>query len=303
MAAIIDDWQNRRSLREDTTAMDPETVPEWLTVRQGNAPLLLCMPHTGTHIPAELEGGLRSGWLARRDTDWYVDRLYEFAGRLNATLVRTAISRSVIDPNRDPSGASLYPGQATTELCPTTTFDGEPLYRDGALPNAADIGTRTRRYFAPYHEAIGAQIARLRRRHPRIVVYDCHSIRSQIPRLFAGVLPHFNIGTFSGASCDPALSAAIAAQCAVEGYSHVVNGRFTGGYTTRHYGRPQSGVHAVQMELACRGYLCEPAGELHAENWPPPWDEELAAPLSTILRRVLAACLRYAGPSMPSRAG
>jgi N-formylglutamate deformylase len=274
--------------------MDPETVPEWLTVRQGTAPLLLCMPHTGTHIPAELESRFRSPWLARRDTDWYVDRLYEFAGRLNATLVRTSISRSVIDANRDPSGASLYPGQATTELCPTTTFDGETLYRDGALPDVGDIGARRLRYFAPYHEAIGGQIARLRRRHARIVLYDCHSIRSQIPRLFSGELPHFSIGTFSGASCDAALSSAIAAQCAVEGYSHVVNGRFKGGYTTRHYGRPAEGVHAVQMELACRGYLCEPAGEVHADNWPPPWDEELAAPLATILRRVLAASLRFA---------
>jgi len=275
--------------------MDPETVPEWLTVRQGSAPLLLCMPHTGTHIEARF----RSSWLARRDTDWYVDRLYDFAGKLHATLVRTSISRSVIDANRDPSGASLYPGQATTELCPTTTFDGESLYREGALPDARDIGLRTQRYFTPYHEAIRAQVARLRRRHPRIVVYDCHSIRSQIPRLFAGELPNFNIGTFSGASCDPALTAAIEAQCALDGYSHIVNGRFKGGYTTRHYGQPQEGVHAVQMELACRGYLPEPQGEVHPGNWPPAWDEALAKPLDTVLRRVLAACLRFAAAGAP----
>jgi N-formylglutamate deformylase len=266
----------------------------WLTVRRGAAPLLLCMPHTGTMIPPEIESRLVSPWLARKDTDWWIDRLYEFAFDLGASMVRTSVSRTVIDCNRDPSGASLYPGQATTELCPTTTFDGETLYRDGALPDEGDIGARRLRYFAPYHEAIGGQIARLRRRHARIVLYDCHSIRSQIPRLFSGELPHFSIGTFSGASCDAALSSAIAAQCAVEGYSHVVNGRFKGGYTTRHYGRPAEGVHAVQMELACRGYLCEPAGEVHADNWPPPWDEELAAPLATILRRVLAASLRFA---------
>jgi N-formylglutamate deformylase len=299
MGAIIDDWRNRRSLREDGVAMDPETVPEWLTVRQGSAPLLLCMPHTGTHIPADLEARFSSAWLARRDTDWYVDRLYEFAGKLHATVVRTSISRSVIDPNRDPSGASLYPGQATTELCPTTTFDGEALYRQGALPDAGEVGLRTQRYFAPYHDAIHAQILRLRRRYPRIVLYDCHSIRSQIPRLFDGLLPNFNIGTFAGASCDAALTAAIEAQCSVDGYSHIVNGRFQGGYTTRHYGRPQEGVHAVQMELACRGYLREPPAEVHPKNWPPAWDGAFARPLETILRRVLAACLRFAAEGAP----
>jgi formiminoglutamase len=299
MGAIIDDWRIRRSLRENAAAMDPETVPEWLTVRQGSAPLLLCMPHTGTHIPADLEVRFSSPWLARRDTDWYVDRLYDFAGKLHATVVRTSISRSVIDANRDPSGISLYPGQATTELCPTTTFDGESLYREGMLPDAGEIALRTRRYFVPYHEAIQEQIGRLRRRYPRIVVFDCHAIRSQIPRLFEGVLPNFNIGTFSGASCDPALTVAIEAQCSADGYSHIVNGRFQGGHTTRHYGRPQEGVHAVQMELACRGYLDEPEGEVHPGNWPPEWDQALAAPLETILRRVLAACLRFASEGAP----
>ena len=274
--------------------MDPETVPEWLTVRQGSAPLLLCMPHTGTHIPADLEARFSSAWLARRDTDWYVDRLYEFAGKLHATVVRTSISRSVIDPNRDPSGASLYPGQATTELCPTTTFDGEALYRQGALPDAGDIGLRTQRYFAPYHDAIHAQILRLRRRYPRIVLYDCHSIRSQIPRLFTGDLPNFNIGTNSGASCSPALTASIEALCAETAFEHVVNGRFKGGYTTRHHGRPADGVHAVQMELACRGYMQEPLGEVTPANWPGDYDEKFAAPMRVVLERILTACIEFA---------
>jgi formiminoglutamase len=184
------------------------TSPPWLNVRRGNAPLLLCMPHTGTQLPASLAPLFRSAWLARRDTDWYVERLYSFAAGLDATLVRTEISRSVIDANRDPSGASLYPGQATTELCPTTTFDGEPLYREDLAPGPEQIAGRRSDYFAPYHDAIAAEIARLRARHAHVVVYDCHSIRSRIPRLFEGLLPHLNLGTFSGASCAPAEASA-----------------------------------------------------------------------------------------------
>jgi len=274
--------------------MTAEPTPPWLTVRAGPAPLLLCMPHTGTELPAELAPRFASAWLARRDTDWYVDRLYAFAGELGASCVRTAISRSVIDPNRDPSGASLYPGQATTELCPTTTFDGEPLYARGAAPQVADVAARTQAYFAPYHAAIAAQLRRLRARHPRVVLYDCHSIRSQIPRLFDGLLPNFNIGTFAGASCDPALAEAVEQACDAAGYSRIVNGRFKGGYTTRHYGRPATGVHALQMELACRGYLREAVGPVGPDNWPPPWDADFARPLTGILRRVLEACLSFA---------
>jgi len=273
------------------------TSPPWLSVRRGEAPLLLCMPHTGTQLPAALAALFRSAWLARRDTDWYVERLYGFAADLDATLVRTEISRSVIDPNRDPSGASLYPGQATTELCPTTTFDGEPLYLDGLAPGPAQIAARRSDYFAPYHETIAAEIARLRARHARIVVYDCHSIRSQIPRLFSGVLPHLNLGTFGGASCAPALSARIEALCDASGFARITNGRFKGGYTTRHYGRPAEGVHAVQMELACRGYMREPAGAVDEDNWPPPWDEAFAAPLRRTLEGVLAGCIEFAGGS------
>src|SRR5882762_590877 len=181
--------------------MIEESSAPWLTVRRGLAPVLLCMPHTGTRIPPAIEAQLASAWLARKDTDWWIERLYEFAGRLGASIVRTGVSRTVIDPNRDPSGASLYPGQATTGLCPTTTFDGEPLYRAGCAPAADEIAARRHEYFEPYHRAIEEEIARLRRLHPALVLYDCHSIRSAVPRLFAGTLPHFNLGSFSGASC------------------------------------------------------------------------------------------------------
>ena len=259
----------------------------WLTVRAGAAPLLLCMPHTGTDIPPELESGLVSAWLARKDTDWWIDRLYGFARDLGASLVRTGVSRSVIDVNRDPSGASLYPGQATTELCPTTTFDGEPLYRDGAAPGAAEIARRRQAYFEPYHRAVAEQSARLRTLHPRIVVYDCHSIRSQIPRLFPGTLPHFNLGTFSGASCAPGLTRRIEAVCDASAFSRVTNGRFKGGYTTRHYGAPAQGIHGVQMELACRGYLKEPPAAPAQNNWPAAWHAADAAAMQEVLERVL----------------
>jgi len=266
----------------------------WLSVRQGSAPLLLCMPHTGTAIPPEIEARLVSPWLARKDTDWSIERLYAFASELGASLVCTSISRTVIDCNRDPSGASLYPGQTTTELCPTTTFDGELLYRSGAAPQQEEIAARRGEYFDPYHRAIGVEIARLLTLHPLIVLYDCHSIRSAIPRLFTGTLPHFNIGSFAGASCSPELTARIERLCDTGPFSRVTNGRFKGGYTTRHYGRPSEGVHAVQMELACRGYLREPAGEVDVSNWPCPWDEAIAGPMRALLQQVLCACLAFA---------
>jgi N-formylglutamate deformylase len=266
----------------------------WLTLRQGSAPLLLCMPHTGTTIPREIETQLVSPWLARKDTDWWIERLYAFAEGLGASLVRTGISRTVIDCNRDPSGASLYPGQATTELCPTTTFDGELLYRTGAAPRAPEIAARRTEYFDPYHTAIEREIGRLQVRHGAVVLYDCHSIRSVIPRLFTGTLPHFNIGTFAGASCAPELTAQIERICDRAPFARVTNGRFKGGYTTRHYGRPQQGVHAVQMELACRGYLREPQGEVDASNWPCPWDEGIAAPMCALLQQLLTACVAFA---------
>jgi N-formylglutamate deformylase len=271
-----------------------EPHPPWLLVAQGDAPLVVSLPHTGTTIPPEYEGGLVSPWLARKDADWWIDTLYDFAGGLGATVIRTGISRTVIDVNRDPSGVSLYPGQATTELCPTTTFDGEPLYRLGMEPSAESIAERRARFFEPYHAALRAEIERLRAHHTHVVVYDCHSIRSVIPRLFEGTLPHFNIGTNGGTSCAPALSDAVETICARSGFSHVVNGRFKGGYITRSLGRPGDGVHALQMELACRGYMREPLGPVTEAEWPSAYDEADAAPMRATLIRVLEACLAFA---------
>ena len=275
--------------------MSEPRPPTWLEVtRGGSAPLVVSMPHTGTEIPADLEPRLKSLWLARKDTDWWIERLYDFAPGIGATVIRTRISRTVIDANRDPSGATLYPGLATTELCPTTTFDGELLYRGFEVPDEAEIAARRASWFDPYHHAIRAEIARLRQRHRRVVLYDCHSIRSQIPRLFAGVLPNLNLGTHSGASCAPELAASLEGLGAGTSFTRVTNGRFKGGYTTRHYGRPADGVHAVQMELACRGYLREPGGSVKPDDWPCPYDPVFAAPLRALLERLLSACLAFA---------
>ena len=267
--------------------------PDWLQIHRGEAPLIVSFPHTGTDIPNDIEERLVSPWLGRKDADWWIDHLYDFARGLGATLVRTCVSRTVIDVNRDPSGASLYPGQTTTELCPTTTFDGEPLYQR-APPNDHEIAVRREEFFDPYHRALTEQIARLHRTHPKVVLYDAHSIRSVMPRLFDGQLPNFNIGTNDGVTCDPALAAAVEAVCDGSGYSRVTDGRFKGGWTTRHYGDPADGVHAIQMELACRGYMDEPAGPPEHGNWPTPYDPRRAAAMRSILTHILTACLDFA---------
>jgi formiminoglutamase len=269
------------------------STPDWLTIERRDTPLILSFPHTGTTIPPGIEVDLHDARMARRDADWWIDTLYGFARALGATFVHTAISRTVIDVNRDPSGVSLYPGQATTELVPLTTFDGEPLWKPGREPDAAAIAARQAQYFDPYHAALAGEITRLRANHPRVVLYDCHSIRSVIPRLFDGELPNFNIGTNSGASCAPALQQAVADICAASPLSSIVNGRFKGGYITRHHGRPDSGVHAVQMELACRGYMREPVADFSDAIWPTPFDDAYAAPIRTTLRQVLDACLAF----------
>jgi len=266
---------------------------DWLEIRQGQAPLIVSLPHTGSEIPPAIEARLSSPWLGRKDADHWVHTLYAFALGLGATTVRTAISRTVIDVNRDPSGASLYPGQFTTELCPLLSFDGEPLYRAGQEPAAAEIEARRTAFFVPYHAALSAQLTRLRAQHARVVLYDAHSVRSRVPRLFAGELPLLNLGTYDGQSCDASLGRALEQVCDRSRLSWASNGRFKGGWTTRHYGRPARGVHALQMELACRGYLVEP--ELpSAANWPPSFDSARAAPLQAVLAECLHQCLAFA---------
>ena len=271
---------------------------DWLTITRGDAPLVVSIPHAGALIPPDIEARLTSPWLARKDADWWLPELYAFAADLGATVVATGVSRTVIDVNRDPSGVSLYPGQATTGLCPTETFDGEPLYRDGHAPDEAEIAVRRATYFEPYHAALRTELDRLRAARGKVVLYDAHSIRSRAPRLFDGELPQFNVGTNSGASCDPALTATVEAACDATGLPRVTDGRFKGGWITRHYGQPDQGVHAVQMELACRGYIDEPP-VLTPDNWPTPFQTPRAAPLQAALSDVLKACAAFASSPPP----
>ncbi len=224
-------------------------------VVERDGPIILGLPHTGTDLPEEVASALNDEGQALRDTDWHVDRLYD--GLLpGATTVRATFHRYVIDANRDPSGESLYPGRNTTGLCPEINFDGQPIWKEGAAPDAREVDRRRATFHTAYHAALSAQIQRVRAQHGVAVLYDCHSIRSRIPFLFDGVLPDFNIGDNFGATCAPSITAAVAEICeAADGYSNVINGRFKGGWTTRHCGKPSDGVHAIQMELAQSTHL------------------------------------------------
>jgi N-formylglutamate deformylase len=265
--------------------------PDWLIVERGDKPLVVSIPHAGIDL-AGFEPAFADPWLARKDADWRLDELYDFIEPLGATIVRTKLSRSIIDVNRDPSGASLYPGLATTELCPTTSFDGEPLYRAGRAPDAGGIAERRRLYFEPYHAALGGEIARLRGRFERVALFDAHSIRSRIPRLFDGELPVFNVGTNAGASCNAGLRQAVGTVLAASNDSVVLDGRFKGGWITRAYGKPDEGVEALQLEIACRAYMQEPECP-KPENWPAPIDEARARSTRATLERVLQTILEW----------
>lgn len=230
-----------------------------VVVTRGDAPVVLGMPHTGTWMPDDAMTRLNENGKALADTDWHIDRLY--ADLLpGATIVRATFHRYLIDANRDPSGRSLYPGQNTTGLCPLTDFDGQSIYRDGEEPDDAEIELRRVGFHAPYHEALAAELDRVRARHGAAILYDCHSIRSVIPFLFEDTLPDLNIGTNGGETCAPEIERSVRAACeSAKGYSSVLNGRFKGGWTTRHYGRPADGLHAIQMETAQSAYMDEAA--------------------------------------------
>ena len=229
-------------------------------VTHGTSPLVLGLPHTGTDVPGDVGTEFNEVGQALADTDWHIHKLY--AGLVpGISTVRTPVHRYVIDVNRDPGGQSLYPGQNTTTLCPLTDFDGRPIYPDGMAPAADEIEARRAAYHTPYHAALEAELTRVRDMYGFAVLFDCHSIRARIPFLFEGTLPDFNVGTNSGATCDPGIERAVVDICAkATGYSHVLNGRFKGGWTTRHYGRPGDGWHAIQMELAQSTYMqeCQP---------------------------------------------
>ncbi len=246
-------------------------------VTPGDSPVILGLPHTGTWLPDDIRARLNARGQVLADTDWHIERLYD--GLLpGATTVRATFHRYVIDANRGADDASLYPGQNTTGLVPLTDFDGEAIWLKE--PDAADIAHRKAQFHAPYHAALAAEVARVRARHGVAILYDCHSIRSHIPFLFPGTLPDFNVGTNLGTTCDPRIEAAVYDLCVASGRTHVLNGRFKGGWTTRHYGQPGTGVHAIQMELAQSTHLS-------TEVPPFAYDTAKAEALRVTLRAIL----------------
>ncbi len=274
------------------------TIEQMIKVDCGNSPVVLAQPHGGTYMPEDVWKKLNDTGKRLTDTDWHINRLYD--GLLDtATVVHNKVHRYAIDANRDPKGASLYPGQNTTSLCPITDFDGAPIYQTGKEPCVVEIESRRVAYHAPYHAALRQEIDRVRKLHGVVVLYDCHSIRSNIPYLFAGELPVFNIGTNDTTTCSLQMQQTVARVCAdaesqVEAYRSVVNGRFKGGWTTRYYGKPETGVHAIQMELAQRMYM--------QENHP--WDyavekaDLLRSYLATLLHRIHAHAIKMVPPGM-----
>ena len=254
-------------------------------IHAGEAPLIFSVPHAGTELPGEIAAQLTPHARTVPDTDWHVEKLYDFAADLGATLVRANVSRYVIDLNRPPQDESLYPGQATTGLCPPIEFDGTPIYQNGKEVPAAEVSRRREIYWQPYHDRLAAEIARVKQRHGYALLYDCHSIASRVPRLFPGTLPDLNLGTVNGASCAGALQTKIADIMKKSGFTQIVNGRFIGGHITRLYGNPSENVHAVQMEKGQDCHLMEDGSNR--------LDPAKVAKLKPVLRRIAETMLAW----------
>jgi N-formylglutamate deformylase len=254
---------------------------ELFRFRAGRTPLLVSMPHVGTYVPESIGARMTPAALALPDTDWHLERLYDFLDELGASVLAATHSRYVVDLNRPPDGANLYPGQDTTGLVPVDTFAREPVYREGAAPNQDEPAERVGRFWRPYHEHLAATLDALRAAHGYALLWDAHSIASEVPRFFAGRLPDFNVGTAGGTSCAPVLESAVASVATgAPGYTAALNGRFKGGYITRAYGRPAARVHAIQLELSERTYMDERA----------PF--EVRGPLRRMLEAMVAAAGR-----------
>jgi N-formylglutamate deformylase len=256
------------------------------SLHQGSVPLLVSMPHLGTRIPEALRAAYVPRALEVEDTDWHLDRLYAFARELGASVLQPTVSRYVIDLNRPPDDAPMYPGASNTELCPTRFFTGDALYREGAAPSPQERDERRASYWQPYHDELQRELARLRALHGFVLLWEAHSIRSRIPWLFEGLLPDLNIGTADGASAHASVTEAVAraAGRAPAGVTHAVNGRFKGGFITRRYGRPAENVHAVQLEMTQRLYM--------RESTPYDWDEARAAAIQPVLRDMVESALQ-----------
>ena len=251
---------------------------------QGDAPLLVSIPHDGRGVPPAISGRMTPAARSLPDTDWHVARLYDFAAELGASMLIANYSRYVVDVNRPATDEALYPGQLATGLCPTQTFAGDDIYCDGDI-GADEVAERVGAYWRPYHDQLQATLDELRTKHGYALLWDAHSIESRVPRLFDGELPALNIGTYGGRSCDSALEAAIEGIADSSPFSSVLNGRFQGGFITRHYGDPDGHVHAVQLEIAQRVYMDESARV---------FDESKAAQLRDTLRHMLVTLMQSA---------
>ncbi len=254
---------------------------EIFSVQTGDGPIVLGQPHGGTFVPDDVFSRLNENGRGLADTDWHINRLYD--GLIeDATVVQSHVHRYVIDCNRDPNGVSLYPGQNTTTLVPLTDFDGQAIWANGQEPSSDEIETRRQAFHAPYHAALEQELQRVKARHGYAILFDCHSIRSRIPFLFEGTLPAMNIGTDGGATCAAEIESIAHEFADSSPYSTVLNGRFRGGWTTRHYGQPEQHQHAIQMELAQSTYLS-------AETAPWQFDARKAGRLRPWLRDILTA--------------
>lgn len=270
---------------------DTPTESRPLRLVRGRAPLLVSMPHVGTHLPQEIAARMTPEALALADTDWHLPEVYDFLAAMDATVLVATHSRLVVDLNRPPDGENLYPGRDTTGLVPVDTFRNEPVYA-GSAPDPAEIDARRARHWVPYHDALAAEIARLRALHPRVVLWDAHSIASELPRFFDGRLTDLNFGTADGRSCAAALIEGVLAPVSAQrDYSWVLNGRFKGGYITRRYGDPRNGVHAVQLEMSQIIYMDEEA--------PFALRDERVAALRPLLRACVGAALEWASCADP----
>lgn len=267
--------------------MNFQTTEPPFRFRQGTRPLLISMPHVGTYLPPALAVRLTDEGRRIPDTDWHLERLYDFADALGASVLVATHSRFVIDLNRPPDGASLYPGQSVTGLCPVDLFNDQPLYRDPTKqPDEEEIAQRREAIWQPYHAQLLRELERIRSLHGSVALWDAHSIRSVVPRFFEGALPDLNLGTANGASCSPVLTEhllAIGKKAAP--YTTVLNGRFKGGYITRQYGKPEQGVHAVQLEMTQCTYM--------QESWPFDYLPDVAAGVKPHVRQMLEAMLTY----------
>jgi N-formylglutamate deformylase len=255
------------------------------SLHRGTVPLLVSFPHAGTQIPDALAARMTPEALRLADVDWHLPQLYDFAKTMGASLLSARFARHVIDLNRPPEGTSLYPGQDVTGLLPLDTFRKEPLYLPGQAPAAAEAEERCERYWQPYHDALRAELDRLRAAHGSVVLWDAHSIANRLPRFFDGKLPDMNLGTADGRSCAPHLQAAVEIVLQQQlAFTHVSNGRFKGGHITRHYGAPKNGVHALQLEMCQSTYMDETA--------PFAYRPDLAAQVQPLLRSMLDAVIK-----------